>query len=49
MSIFRLRWGGKSGRIGIEKITYPVEPLPPSVGALVFLGFGFSPAVTSKK
>jgi hypothetical protein len=42
-SVFRLRWGGDFGRIelayGFDRIT---EPLPPSVGALVFLGLLFS-------
>src|SRR3954471_8600868 len=46
-SVFHLRRGGMSGRIGIAN-RFPVEPLPPSVGALVFLGF-LSSGSTSKK
>src|SRR3954451_20507298 len=47
-SVFRLRWGGRSGKIELAWNDRITEPVPPSVGALVFLGF-LSSSSTSKK
>src|SRR3954465_4543056 len=42
MSVFRLRRRGGFGRIELQIVDRYTEPLPPSVGALVFLGSLFS-------